>query len=186
MCLVIGVISRRVPLTAFWSSDTSMVPAPHWVPHTRMRYSLNIRTVMLLSAERAIAFSGSSRVMNTQEPDSSESRKEQHERVSKLFGGYTAFVAALLVATFAKSHDYPRSWIVISLLALSLPSLVAFNLLDFTIRVIQGRRGSAFRGLSFALGCLPSLAAVSILIGHFFPDRLHFICAANLFLVSCP
>src|SRR5712692_8572833 len=67
--------------------------------------------------------------------------KEQHERVSKLFGGYTAFVAALLVATFAKSHDYPRSWIVISLLALSLPSLVAFNLLDFTIRVIQGRRG---------------------------------------------
>ncbi len=105
--------------------------------------------------------------MNAPELDSAESRKEQHERVSKLFGGYTAFIAALLVTTFAKSNDFARSWIVISLLALSLPSLVALNLLDFRIRLIQGRRKSASRGLAFALGCLPSLAAVSILIGHF-------------------
>ena len=105
--------------------------------------------------------------MNTLGVDSAESRKEQHERASKLFGGYTAFMAALLIATIAKSNDFPRSWIVISLLAVSLPSLVAFNLLDYGIRVIQGRRKSASRGLAFALGCLPSIAALSILIGHF-------------------
>jgi hypothetical protein len=62
-------------------------------------------------------------------------RNQQHERRSKLIGGYSAFVAALLVATFAKSGDYPRSWIVISLLALSLPSLVALFLLDFIVLV---------------------------------------------------
>jgi hypothetical protein len=99
--------------------------------------------------------------------ESAESRKEHHERASKLFGGYIAFVAALLVTVFAKSSDYPRAWIVISLLALSLPSLVALNLLDFRIRVIQGRQKSASRGLAFALGFLPSLAAVAILIGHY-------------------
>jgi hypothetical protein len=93
--------------------------------------------------------------------------KEQHERRSKLVGGYIAFTAALLVATIAKSNDYPRAWIVISLFALSLPSLVAWSLLDFIILVKQGRRKSMFRGLAGMLGFFPSLAAVAILIGHF-------------------
>jgi len=37
-------------------------------------------------------------------------RSEQHERASKLLGGYTPFVPALLVAAFAKSSDYPALW----------------------------------------------------------------------------
>jgi hypothetical protein len=105
--------------------------------------------------------------MNTLEFNSAASRKEQHERGSKLLRGYTAFIAALLVTAFAKSGDYPRAWIIISLLALSLPSLVAIDLLDFRIRVTQGRQRSASRGLAFALGFLPSLAAIAILIGHY-------------------
>ena len=105
--------------------------------------------------------------MDKSNPDPHTSPIELHERRSKLFGGYITFVAALLVATIAKSSDYPRSWIVISLLALSLPSLVALTLLDFIILVRQGRRKSMFRGLAGTLGFLPSLAAVAILIGHF-------------------
>ena len=93
--------------------------------------------------------------------------EEAHERISKLFGGYTAFVAALLVATFANSKEYPRAWIVISLLAVSLPSLVAYMLLDFVVRVKQIRKKSAFRGAAAGLGFFPSLLGVAALIGHF-------------------
>ena len=115
--------------------------------------------------------------MNSSNLDPDADRNAQHERWTRLVGGYTAFIAALLVATFAKSNDYPRSWIVISLLALSLPSLVALMLLDYTVRVVQGRRKSFFRGLAAALGFLPSLAAIAILIGHFS------LIAAALFLL---
>ena len=96
-----------------------------------------------------------------------ESTKEEHERRLNLVAGYTAFVAALLVAVFAKSSDYPRSWIVISLLAASLPSLVARMLLDYIILVRQRRRKSLFRGLAFDLGFVPSLIGIAVLIGHF-------------------
>ena len=66
--------------------------------------------------------------------------KEIHERGMKLAGGYLAFVAALLVAAVAKSNDYQLAWVVISLLALSLPSLVALILIDF----VRLRLGWAF------------------------------------------
>ncbi len=95
------------------------------------------------------------------------SLKEEHERLSKLMGGYIAFVAVLLVATSTKSNDYSHAWAVISLLAVSLPSLVALMLLDFVVRVKQERKISAFRGLAVALGFLPSLLGIAILIGHF-------------------
>jgi hypothetical protein len=97
------------------------------------------------------------------------SPKEHHERVSKLGGAYTAFIAALLIAMFARGDDHPSLWVVvvISLLGLSLPSLVAWMLLDFVIRVRQGRQKSSFRGLAIALGFYPSLIAIAILIGRF-------------------
>ena len=57
--------------------------------------------------------------------ESPSERNEIHERGMKLAGGYLAFVAALLVAAVAKSNDYRLAWLVVSLLALSLPSLVA-------------------------------------------------------------
>jgi hypothetical protein len=95
------------------------------------------------------------------------SLKERYERRAKLAGGYAAFVAALLVATIAKSGEFPRVWLVVSLLAASLPSLVALSLLDFHVLVGQRRRKSAMRGLAFALGFFPSVVGVAILIGHF-------------------
>jgi len=104
-------------------------------------------------------------------------QKEMHERWAKLVGGYTAFVTAVLVTMFAKSNEYPSAKIVISLLALSLPSLVALTLLDFIVRVSQSRKKSMFRGLASFLGFLPSLLAVAILIGHFS------VVAAVLFLL---
>jgi hypothetical protein len=85
----------------------------------------------------------------------------------KLFGGYIAFIAALLIATIAMGGEYTRAWVVISLLALSLPSLVALILLDFMARVRQERPTSAMRRLAAALGFLPSLAAFVVLVGHF-------------------
>jgi len=95
------------------------------------------------------------------------SLKEDHERWSQVCGAYTAFVAALLIATIAKSNEYPRAYIVIALLASSLPSLVALVFLDYHVRVVQARRKSAFRGLAAGLGFLPSLLGIATLIGHF-------------------
>jgi hypothetical protein len=94
-------------------------------------------------------------------------RSEFYERRTKLLGGYIAFVAALLVATIAKSIDYPRAWLVISLLAISLPSLVAYTFIDYHVLVVQGRPKSAKRGLAALLAFFPSLAAIAILVGHF-------------------
>jgi hypothetical protein len=56
--------------------------------------------------------------------ESPTERKEINERGMKLAGGYLAFVAALLVAAVAKSNEYPLAWVVISLLAVSLPLLL--------------------------------------------------------------
>jgi hypothetical protein len=105
--------------------------------------------------------------MNSPSTDATPSPYEEHERHSKIWGGYTAFVAALLVATMAISPDLPRAWIVVSLLALSLPSLVAYMLLDFKVRVMQKRKGSMYRGLAALLGIVPSLVGTTMVIGHF-------------------
>jgi hypothetical protein len=99
--------------------------------------------------------------------ESSNEREDIHERGMKLAGGYLAFVAALLVAAVAKSNDYRLAWVVISLLALSLPSLVALILIDFIVPVRQGRPTNAMRGLAFGLGFSPSVAALAVLVGHF-------------------
>src|SRR5271156_6301745 len=105
--------------------------------------------------------------MNNASTDTPLSPYEEHDRVSKMWGGYTAFVAALLVAVMAISRDLPHARTIISLLALALPSLVAYMLLNFKVRVAQKRKGSMFRGLALLLGMLPSLAAITMVIGHF-------------------
>jgi hypothetical protein len=81
--------------------------------------------------------------------------ENQHERNLKLWGGYTAFVAALLVATMGMGKDYSRAWVIISLLALSLPSLVAYMLLDFTVRVKQRRKKACIAVLRFFSASFP-------------------------------
>jgi hypothetical protein len=99
--------------------------------------------------------------------ESPTERKEIYERGVKLAGGYLAFVAALLVATVAKSKEYSLAWVVISLLAVSLPSLFALILIDLFVRVKQGRPTNAMRALAFGLGFSPSLAAIAVLVAHF-------------------
>src|SRR5208283_1342203 len=99
--------------------------------------------------------------------ESPSERNEFRERGMKLAGGYLAFVAALLVAAIAKSNDYRLAWVVISLLAVSLTSLVALILIDFVVPVRQGRPTNAMRGLACGLGFSPSLAAIAVLVGHF-------------------
>ena len=101
------------------------------------------------------------------EPDYLLPPPDQHERNTKLIGGYTAFVSALLAVMVSNRNDWPRAWLPISLLALSLPSLVAYMLLDFVVRVVQGRKASAYRGLAILLGFTPSLAGITIVVGHF-------------------
>jgi hypothetical protein len=95
------------------------------------------------------------------------SPKEDHERVAKLLNGYAAFIAALLIATIAKSDNYPHAYIIITLLASSLPSLIALLIIDFHVKVNQRRNASMFRGLASFLGFLPSLLGITMLIGHF-------------------
>jgi hypothetical protein len=99
--------------------------------------------------------------------ESPTERKEIHERGMKLAGGYLTFVAALLVATVATSNEYPLAWVVISLLAVSLPSLFALILIDLFVRVRQGRPTNTVRALAFGLGFSPNLAAIAVLVGHF-------------------
>jgi UDP-N-acetylmuramyl pentapeptide phosphotransferase/UDP-N-acetylglucosamine-1-phosphate transferase len=101
------------------------------------------------------------------ELESPSESKEIHERGMKLAGGYLAFVAALLVAAVAKSNAYRLAWLVISLLALSLPSLVALILIDFVVPVRQDKPTNTMRAFAFGLGFSPSLAAIAVLVGHF-------------------
>ena len=101
------------------------------------------------------------------DPESPTERNEIRERGMKLAGGYLAFAAALLVAAVAKSNEYRLAWIVISLLAVSLPSLVALILIDLFVRVRQGRPTNAMRALAFGLGFSPSLAAIALLVAQF-------------------
>lgn len=87
--------------------------------------------------------------------------------MTKLAAAYIAFIAALLVAVISQGSQYAHSWVIIFLLSASLPSLVAFLLLDFIIRVGQLRHKSMFRGLAVALGFLPSLLGVDLIVCHF-------------------
>jgi hypothetical protein len=52
-------------------------------------------------------------------------------------------------------------------LAVSLPSLVAQDLLNYIVGVKQGRTKSMHRGLSAFLGFGPSLLGMAVLLGHF-------------------
>jgi hypothetical protein len=53
------------------------------------------------------------------------------------------------------------------LLAVSIPSLVAFDLLTIIVRVNQSRPTSWSHGLAAILGFVPSLAGMAALLWHF-------------------
>jgi hypothetical protein len=72
-----------------------------------------------------------------------------------------------MLALIASSRPVARAPLIVSLLAVSLPSLVSWLLLDFVVRVKQGRKGSIVRGLAIMLGLAPSLVALVLMLGSF-------------------
>ncbi len=104
------------------------------------------------------------------------SEKELNEQQFKLFGGYAAFIAALMILTL--TLNWSLAWIVVLLFSISEPALVAFLILDYKVRVVQKRRKSAYRGLSAFIGLIPSLVGIAMLIGHVS------LIAMGLFLLS--
>lgn len=85
---------------------------------------------------------------------------------AKMLGAYTAFVGAALLASVTNAVAIGGGHVIVSLLALSLPALVAQLLLDRTVTVIQRRKASGFRGLARFVGIGCSMAAFTLLVGH--------------------
>lgn len=103
-----------------------------------------------------------------------------HERVTKLHGAYTAFIAAGIVSFISGDpHITTQGW-VICLWCLSLPWLVTLLLLDYIVRERQKRESSASRGFATLLGYGLSNLGTAALIGFYSWT------AAAIFLVSLP
>lgn len=103
----------------------------------------------------------------------------RHERIFKITAGYLGFVAALLVLVLAAGGDcHPRRLIEVAF-ALSIPSLAAYLLLDYSVRVAQRRKESAMRGLAMLLGYVPSFIAIVATLCHVsWLAGIVFFCAA--------
>ncbi len=93
--------------------------------------------------------------------------KDDHDRNQKIISAYIAFVITIFIAVAFKSQEFSNATWIIGLAAFSLPSLVAYLFLDYIIRVKQGRKTSAARGLAIALGFIPSLMAIILTIATF-------------------
>lgn len=97
----------------------------------------------------------------------SVANQPSHDRVAKLHGTYTAFIAASIISLISgDGHITSESW-AISLWALSLPWLVSFVLLDYIVRERQKRSKSVTRGLMLALGYGFSNLGTAALITHY-------------------
>jgi amino acid transporter len=90
-----------------------------------------------------------------------------HERGAKIINAYIAFILSLLLALTFKNENIEYSNTIISLIALSLPSLIVINFIDYIVRVKQERKNSMFRGLAAGLGFIPSLVAIILFIASF-------------------
>jgi hypothetical protein len=96
-----------------------------------------------------------------------ELSREWWSRRAKMFGAYIAFVAALMVAVATTDANLSTKSTAVSLLAISLPFLVATVAVDFIIIMVQDRHDSATRGLFVAGGFLTSFAGIGYLVGAF-------------------
>lgn len=88
-----------------------------------------------------------------------------HARVARIYGAYTAFIAAAVVSAIAgNGHIKSEGWAV-CLWTLSLPWLVSYIMLDYHVRAHQKRRNSAIRGImlffSFTLSNLGTAALLT-------------------------
>lgn len=103
----------------------------------------------------------------SEQPAQATDPAEEHRRWMQGNGAYLAFVAALMLAVIAAPKEVSRPEVIVGLIACSLPSLVALLLLDYVVRVKQGRKLSVARGLALGLGYVPSLVAIVMTIWSF-------------------
>jgi len=90
-----------------------------------------------------------------------------HERVAKIHGAYTAFIAAAIISIISgDGHIKSEDW-AICLWSLSLPWLVSFLLLDYVVREKQQRPKSVTRGLMALFGYGFSNLGTSALLSHY-------------------
>ena len=88
-----------------------------------------------------------------QDTNSGDRAEDEHDKMMRIHGVYTSFIAAAAVAVIA-SRGYKggaEAWAFV-LWIFSLPCLASYMLLDFIVRVSQRRRLSATRGVMLALG----------------------------------
>lgn len=90
--------------------------------------------------------------------------RQQHDRIEKVHGGYTTFIAALVVSFISGDGHIATEWLALPLWILSLPWLVTYLLLDYIVRVRQERKHSFFRGLSLAMGYGTSNLGTTLLL----------------------
>jgi hypothetical protein len=90
-----------------------------------------------------------------------------HARVVKIHGTYTAFIAAAVVSLISgDGHIKTEGW-AIALWTLSLPWLIAYLLIDFSVRTQQKRRVSTTRGITAMLGYLLSNLGTTSLLSNY-------------------
>ncbi len=81
--------------------------------------------------------------------------------------GYITFVLALIFALISGNDNINHKALIVCLLICSLPSLVAYLLINYLVAVEQVRKDSGTRGLAALLGQLPSFIGIFLLIGNY-------------------
>ena len=107
-------------------------------------------------------------------------QQPSHERVSKLHGAYSAFIAAAVISLISGDGHLSSAGWAICLWTLSLPWLISFILLDYIVRERQKRPVSAVRGLAILLGYGLSNAGTAALLTSYS------WIAAIIYLISLP
>ena len=92
---------------------------------------------------------------------------QEHERMLKIFGAYTGFIAAGVMALVDSRAHSPSITSAMCLWIFSLPPLVSYLLLDYHVRVRQKRKKSATRGIMLATGFgLSNFGIVALLTAY--------------------
>lgn len=108
----------------------------------------------------------SNTLLNHDTPDDA-GHELAHARVVKIHGAYTAFVTAAVISLISgDGHIKTEGW-AIGFWTVSLPWLVAFLLLDFSVRTQQKRQKSATRGFTALLGYSFSNLGTAALLANY-------------------
>lgn len=94
--------------------------------------------------------------------------EEDHDKMMRVHGVYTSFIAAAAVAVIA-SRGYKsgaEAWAFV-LWIFSLPCLASYMLLDFIVRVSQRRHSSATRGVMLGFGYTLSNIGIGVALMPF-------------------